>query len=201
MSLKAIRAGWAAVCGLLLAGVLTGCSCGNPWHGPGEAVQIDAGIDVIRVGERVYVSVTDVSSPPGPMEQRVPEDGKITLWFNEEFQAGGRRVAELQEEIRQRYLKTYFQRLTVSVRIEGRFINVGGYVRTPGRYDYQGQMTVLDAIKVAGDFNEFAKRSCVRITRPSGEEIIANCSKALKDPEYDPPLYPGDDVYVPRKTW
>ncbi|MCP5521929.1 MAG: polysaccharide biosynthesis/export family protein [Verrucomicrobiales bacterium] len=201
MSLKAIRMGWAVVCGLLLAGFSAGCSCGKPWHSSGDPGQIETGIDVIRVGERIFVSITDLSAPPAPIEQRVREDGKVMLWFNEEFLAAGRRISEFQEEIRQRYLKTYFQRLTVSVRVEGRFINVGGYVRSPSRYDYQGQMTVLDAIKVAGDFNEFANRACVRITRSTGEEVIANCKKALTDPSYDPPLYPGDDVYVPKKAW
>ena len=135
MSLKAFRMGWRAVCGLLLAGVLTGCSCGKPWHRSDGSAPVDAGIDFIRVGEQILVSLTDMSAPPGPSEQRVREDGKVTLWFNEEFQAAGRRVADLQEDIRKRYLNSYFQRLTVSVRIEGRVINVGGYVRSPGRYD------------------------------------------------------------------
>lgn len=201
MSLKAIRMGVAVACGLLVAVFSVGCGCGKRWYGPEAAAVSDTGIDFIRVGERLQVSITDVPAPPAAMEQRVRDDGKVSLWYNEEFEAAGRKVADLQEEVRQRYLARYFNRLTVSVRVEGRYINVGGYVRSPGRFDYQGRMTVLDAIKVAGDFNEFARRSCVRITRGGGEEVIADCKRALEDPNYDPPLFPGDDVYVPKKRW
>lgn len=188
-------------CGILMALFSVGCCTGKRWNPDAATLDTESGIDFIRVGERLLVTITDVPQPPTAIEQRVREDGKIGLWYNEEFLVAGRNLADVQEDIRQRYLDRYFNRLTVNVRIEGRFINVGGYVRAPGRFDYQGKMTVLDAIKVAGDFNEFAKRSCVRVTRGTGEEIIADCKKALSDPRFDPPLYPGDDVYVPKKSW
>lgn len=182
-----------------------GCGGGRVYYRPTASLDPHeegalAGIDVVRVGDRITVIYTDVPNPPPAMEQRVRDDGRITLPFNEEVEAAGKRISDLQEEIRQKLLK-YFNRLTVTVRIEGRYIHVGGYVRMPGRYDYEGQMTVLDAIKVAGDFTEFAKRTAVRVTRTDGTEIIVNCKKALEDPRYDPPLYPRDDVYVPKKLW
>lgn len=159
------------------------------------------GIDVIQVGERITVIFSDMPNPPAPIEQLVRDDGTINLPFNQTIEAAGKKASQLQQEIRDRYLGRYFKRVSVTVRIQGRIIHVGGYVRAPGRYEYQGRMTVLDAIKVAQDFNEFARRSKVRVTRADGTEIIVDCKKALKDPSKDVPIYPGDDVYVPKKFW
>ena len=136
------------------------------------------------------------------MERRVREDGTITgLPMNQTIVAAGLKVGELEKKIRELYVPKYYKRMTVQVQVRQRMFTVGGYVRAPGRYPYMGEMTVLQAIRVAGDFNEFAKKTEVRVTRADGTVIIVNCKKALKDPRYDIPIYPGDDIYVPRSLW
>ena len=190
-----------AVGGLLWG---TGCSSTQIYHRQGDEetaqkTESPYGIDVIRVGERIQIIFRDIPNPPEPIEQMVRDDGTISLPYNQTVQAAGKRVDQLEREIHDLYVPKYFRRMSVTVRIAGRVIHVGGYVRNPGRFDYEGKMTVLDAIKVAGDFNEFAKRSRVRVTRVDGSELIVDCKKAIKDPTYDAPIYPGDDVYVPKK--
>lgn len=196
---KVVGGGWRTLCMLLAAGLLVGCGGVEVYDGrtAGQS-EVPEGIDIIRVGDRILVTFTDVANPPPAVEQRVRESGFITLTYNQSFEAAGKSVTALEDEIRETFLK-FYNRITVTVRIEGRVIHVGGQVRFPGRYDYVGNMSVLDAIKVAGDFNDFARRSRVKVTRADGNEIVVDCKQALDDPLMDAPLYPGDSVYVPRK--
>jgi len=59
-------------------------------------------------------------------------------------------------------------------------------------------MTIVKAIAVAGGFTDFAKKTKVRLTRGSHTEII-NVEKAISDPRYDVPIFPGDKIFVPRR--
>ena len=76
-----------------------------------------------------------------------------------------------------------------------------GQVRKPDRYEYLSTMTVLQAIKAAGDFTDYAKKTVVEVTRANGTKIIVNCKKAQKNPRLDIPIYPGDSIYVPVRFW
>jgi polysaccharide export outer membrane protein len=157
-------------------------------------------IETIRPGDKIEVIFTDVPPQEFPsMAQRVREDGWITLPLEVRILAAGKKTGELQDAIRGEYVPKYFKRLTVSVRLEERVFYVGGQVRQPNRYVYSGEMTVLSAIKVAGDFTEFAKKNDVKITRADGTEIVVNCVKAIKNSKYDVRLYPGDSIYVKQR--
>jgi len=198
----------------LLAAFVTGCPPGVKDQGvPSTAVtqqppppfseKIKSGLDVIRVGDILHIVFTDIPDHYPPMERRVREDGTITgLPMNQTIVAAGLKVGELEKKIRELYVPKYYKRMTVQIQVRERMFTVGGYVRAPGRYPYMGEMTVLQAIRVAGDFNEFAKKTEVRVTRADGKTvIIVDCKKALKDPRYDIPIYPGDSIYVPRSLW
>ena len=196
---------------VVLAAFVTGCPPGVKDQGvpstvaqqpPPFSEKIKSGLDVIRVGDVLHIVFTDIPDQYPPMERRVREDGTITgLPMNQTIVAAGLKVGELEKKIRELYVPKYYKRMTVQVQVRQRMFTVGGYVRAPGRYPYMGEMTVLQAIRVAGDFNEFAKKTEVRVTRADGTVIIVNCKKALKDPRYDIPIYPGDDIYVPRSLW
>jgi len=86
----------------------------------------------------------------------------------------------------------------VNVQVLGRTISVGGEVRTTGSFGFEGGMTVLKAINRAGGFTEYADRRKVRITRINGQQIMVDCKLALKKPDLDVPLYPGDRIEVVR---
>jgi len=72
-------------------------------------------------------------------------------------------------------------------------------VRNPGRQVYIGATTVLKAIQSAGDFDDFAAKTRVEVTRTDGTFIKVNCIKAAKDPKLDLPIYPGDKINVPMR--
>lgn len=176
-------------------------SLGGTAVSPGTSTQAgmnegDASIDLIHVGDRLTVNYADAPNPPQAMEQRVREDGKITLAYDNEVVAAGKQAGDLEKEIRALFVPKYFVRLTVSVKPEGRFIYVGGQVRKPDRFPYEGNMTVLKAIKIAGDFTDYANKRKVTLTRADKTKITIDCIKAQKNAKLDLRVFPGDEINV-----
>jgi len=204
---------------LVLAG-LTGCQTGGdpdeyaqlPGYtnftmgvpGP-EVVQEDQGAKsdtVIHAGETLTVNFTDTPTPLQPMERRVEDDGTIKLYYNEQFNAAGLTVSQLEKEVHDRYVPKYFTRLTVSIsHLQNRFYIVGGEVRQPGQKPYVGRITVTQAIEGSGGFTDFGKKSDVRLIHPNHQVEHINCKKAIKDPRFDKPVYPNDYIYVKRSVF
>ena len=134
-------------------------------------------------------------------EERVKEDGTITLIENQNFTAAGKTRGQLEKDIRNAYVPKYYVKMTVTVKPQERLFYVGGEVRQPGRVAYGGPLTVLKAIQSAGDFTDFANKKRVHLTRMTGKKETINCIKARERPELDLPVYPGDTIHVPRRPW
>ncbi len=199
---------WCALAALLAA---LSCGCESPpsqGGGSGYVPAQDARLaetsslsaDAVRIGDKVEITFSDIPEIYPIMVQRVREDGSITLPLGVRVEAANKKATELQDAIVNAYVPKYFKRLSVAVRLEERVFYVGGQVRSPNRYVFLGEMTVLGAIKVAGDFTEFAKRTAVKVTRADGTEIKVDCKKALKNSKYDLPVFPGDKIDVPRRV-
>jgi len=167
--------------------------------GPESGSASDHGM-LMRVGEKIIVMFSDLP-PPGlmPHEQRIREDGTVTLPFNKTVQAAGKTARQLEEDIRNKYVPTLYKRLTVTVKAEERFFYVGGEVKTPMRQMYLGPMTVLRAIQAAGDFTDFANRKKIELSRATGEKHKINWYKAIKDAQLDLEVFPGDTIIVHRR--
>jgi protein involved in polysaccharide export with SLBB domain len=152
----------------------------------------------IHVGDSLVVVFSDTPQPIAPFEERVNDEGNITLMYNRTFHAEGKTRGVVEREIRAEYVPKYFRNLTVTIRPQDRFFFVDGEVKLPARQQYVGRMTVLKAIASCGDFTDFAKRSAVRVTRANGRTFTVNCKRALVNPELDVEIFPGDKVHVPR---
>jgi polysaccharide export outer membrane protein len=83
-------------------------------------------------------------------------------------------------------------------------IYIFGEVKNPGYYVYKPNMTIFEAIHLAGGFSEYAKMSGIKIKRKTGEngekvEIKANLKALLKSGELTANIYvqPGDIIIVP----
>jgi polysaccharide export outer membrane protein len=175
---------------------------GIPVADTGQAV---AYADLLHVGETVVVTLSggpdDQVTQNPDHEEAIKEDGTITLPLIGAVQAAGKAPGQLQNEIRDLYVPKYYVRLTVTVKSQDRVFYVGGEVKTPGRQLYVGLTTVTKAIQSAGDFTDFANKRKVWLIRANGEKIKVNCKEALEDPSKDPPVYPGDQIQVPRRTF
>jgi polysaccharide export outer membrane protein len=154
--------------------------------------------DLFQVGDMVAVTFSGTSENIPSHEERIKEDGTITLFLIKSVQAAGMTPGELQRELQAEYNK-YYKTLVVTVRTYARVYYVGGEVKRPGTQEYLGQTSVTKAIQAAGDFTDFAKKSRIRVIRNDGTSLTVNFSKLIDDPSLDPPIYPGDKIHVPRR--
>lgn len=154
-----------------------------------------------RVGDLVTVVFSGVEPPPAPHEERIKEDGTITLPFIGSVLAKGKTAGELQKEIQDRYVPKYYLRLTVTVKPLELAYYVGGEVKTPGSKPWFAQVRLTQAIQAAGDFTDFANKRKVQLIRADGTRITVNWKDAIRNPESDPEVLPGDTITVPRSIW
>ena len=137
-----------------------------------------------------------------PTDERVKEDGTITLMLNKTFKADGKTHAELAKEIRATYVPDYFVNMTVTIQpvTATQFYYVGGEVKEENRQVYIGSITVTKAIQSAKGFTDFARKNKVELTRADGRKYVINFIKAQKDPTLDLEIFPGDKIWVPRRN-
>jgi protein involved in polysaccharide export with SLBB domain len=157
--------------------------------------------DRFAIGDLVTVRFSGVVDQIQPHEERIKDDGNITLPLIGAVKAAGKTPGDLQTEIHDRYVPDYYKRLTITVTGEQRVYYVGGQVRMPGRQVYMGTTTVTKAIQSAGDFTDFAAKTRVELTRADGKKLTVNCEKAARDSSLDLPVYAGDKIHVPLRDW
>jgi len=200
-----LRFGQKGMCALLLlmAVLWGGCQMGigqaTPQTAPATGANGGFSIDRIAVGDVIRV-MYEASVPIAPTEIQVPETGLVTIHMGEQVQVAGKMAADVSKDIRDLLTvkKQMYKRLSVNVQVLGRTFSVGGEVRTSGSFPFDGGMTVLKAINRAGGFTEYANRREVRVTRVNGQQVTVDCKAAMKKPELDIPLYPGDRIEVVR---
>ncbi|MBI2946397.1 MAG: polysaccharide export protein [Verrucomicrobia bacterium] len=175
--------------------------CGTPGTRPGRPNEKVGSPDLLRIGDAIYISFSGVIDPPPKVEDRIREDGCITLPFVGDVKADGLTRFELQQKISGLYVPKYYKRLTVNVNPADRFIYVSGEVRREGSISYTREMTVRKAIAAAGGFGDFADKSSVKLTRTNGQIMTVDCNRALKDPELDLTVFPDDQIHVPRRIF
>lgn len=159
----------------------------------------DLNSDRFAVGDLVRVIFSGVIDTIQPHEERIKDDGTITLPLIGAVKADGKKPGELQKAITDAYVPDYYKRLTVTVSSDRRVYHVGGQVRQPGRQEYLGTTTVTKAIQSAGDFTDFANRRKVILTRADGKKFTVNCLKAATTPALDLAVFPGDKIEVPMR--
>ena len=157
--------------------------------------------DIISTGDRITIVFADIPNP-FTHDERVRQDGQINLPIvGKSVTAAGKTAGMLQEEIHKLFVPDYFKRMTVTVKTDARFFTVSGQVRAPSLVPYVTDMTVLRAIAAAGDFTDFADKRSVELTRVNREKFIIDCIKAQRDSKLDMPVYPGDQINVPRRLF
>ena len=114
------------------------------------------------------------------------------------------KTEELKENISKK-LKKFVENPTVSVIVEqinSMRIFVQGEVAQPGAYQLRSNTTVLQAISLAGGFNEWAKKKKIIIIREKDSEISripVDYEKIIsgKDIDQNVLLKRGDTIIVP----
>jgi polysaccharide export outer membrane protein len=155
-----------------------------------------------RLGPEDVISVFVWKEPELTTTVVVRPDGKISLPLTNEIDASGKTAVQLQTEIAAG-LSRFVNEPVVNVivkQVNSLKISVLGEVRKPDIYKVQRQVTVLEAIAMAGGFTDFAKRSKVLVIRnsPTGPQRFRVDVKQLVESDTGGQLYlqPRDTIYV-----
>ena len=138
----------------------------------------------------------------------VQPDGFVTLRGVGDIKVQGQTVPELTETLRVAYGKILNAPLisVVLKDFEKPYFVADGQVGKPGKYDLRGDVTLTQAIAIAGGFTDASKHSQVllfrRVSDQWMEAKIINVKKMHKEGNLkeDPTLHPGDMLFVPKNT-
>ena len=195
--MQTTRTGW-WIGGLLLGGLLLG-GCAHEQTAAAPAATAE---EPYRIGKEDVLDVSVWRDADLSRTLPVRPDGFITLPMVGEVQAEGRTTVELEQDIAHR-LQKYIQtpRVTVMVReVNSSRVYVTGEVQKPGAFPLRGQVTVLQALAMAGGLTEFADRNGMMVIRGNnGPHIPVRYSDLIdrRAQGADFPLQPGDTVVVP----
>lgn len=130
----------------------------------------------------------------------VDKNGQVQLPTVGKIKVQGLTVGEAQEIV-QRKVNDYFTNATVILKLVSYRVSVLGDVSRPGAYFvYNNQITVLEALALAGGPTEFADKTQVTLMRPSDKGVQAvyldmSGTDILRSEYYY--LLPNDVIYVP----
>ena len=138
----------------------------------------------------------------------VQPDGYITLKAIGSMYVEGQTVPELTQTLTNAYTRILHDPvIAISLKdFEKPFFIASGQVARPGKYDLRGDLTVSEAVAIAGGFDEKSKHSQVVLFHPvptgGFEAKVINVKKlmASKDLSEDIRLQPGDMLFVPQNS-
>lgn len=137
------------------------------------------------------------------MDVVVRPDGKVSIPLVQDVQAEGLTAGELADVIHRRLL-AYIKDPSVSIivkQVNASKFYIVGYVKKPGTYPLRGDVTILQAISLAGGFDVFASPRKIRLVRINGsrqEVRVLNYYRMIdKSGEGNYLLKPGDTLVVP----
>lgn len=161
--------------------------------------------DSYVIGEDDVLGINVWNEPDLKQSVPVRPDGKISLPLVGDVQAAGRTPSQLQDEISAK-LTAYITHPNVSVvvqQIKSKKFNVLGRVMKPGAYTLSASTTVLDAIALAGGFQDFAKQKDIYVLRADSKggeaRIPFNYKDVIKGKhrEQNIAVEPNDTIVVP----
>ena len=165
---------------------------------------------IVEPGDVLLVQPADLDSPVRlPADQPVLLDGTINLGKYGQLPVLGKTVAEIEDVVRAAVLAKTKDAGVISVRLISRQSNVYyvvGEVNSPGRFQLNGNETVLDALMQSGGLNDKVSRDNIILSRPSKP----NCPRIVLpvwwkqivqhgDTTTNYQIAPGDRIYVPRR--
>jgi len=98
--------------------------------------------------------------------------------------------------------------ITVTLKdFEKPYFVVSGSVRNPGKFDYRGHTTVMQAVAMAGGFDDVAKHSQILLMRKYSSDLVqvtmVDLRQVMKGKELNQDLEvrPGDTIFAPKSAF
>jgi len=190
--------------GLLLAGAACADRAVAPYPISPPPLPEDAELapgdefDVRVFGEK------DLSNP-----YQVATDGTIDFPLIGTVAVAGKTPQEVASAIEAKLADGFLKNPQVDVYVKSRpsqRISVFGQVRKPGSFPYSDNMSIVEAITLAGGFTPMAKKNSVRVTRKTPKKVeperifvaVEDIAEA-KAPNFV--LRPADVVFVDERTF
>jgi polysaccharide export outer membrane protein len=159
-----------------------------------------------RLSKSDTVNVSFTFSPDFNQTLTVQPDGFVFLRGAGAVAAEGLTVPQLQQVIARAYTGILHEpEITVTLKdFEKPYFLASGEVGRPGKYELRGDLTVNEAVAMAGGLTQQARHSQVvlfhRISSDVAEAHVVDLKKMLnrRDLREDLHLRPGDFVYVPQ---
>ena len=159
-----------------------------------------------RLSKSDTFEVNFTFSPEFNQTLTVQPDGYVALRGAGPVLAEGLSVGELQKAIAKAYLGfLHDPEVTVTLKeFEKPYFLASGEVSRPGKYELRGDLTVTEAVAIAGGFTQQARHSQVvlfrRISLDVAEAHLVDAKRMLnsRNLREDWHLRPGDFIFVPQ---
>jgi polysaccharide export outer membrane protein len=186
--------------GSLLLALLVSALLLTPAAGAGQQVTLRAGDRInVTVPQREELDRMLTITPQGTVN--IPIVGNVAV--------GGLTISEARDVLLRALREVYPSVRSIDVDVVGeearRTIYVQGEVQNPGRYGFEENPNVWEAIREAGGALPTAALDVVRVVRAEGDRsrtFLVDLKSAIEDGKLDelPLLEPGDAVIVSQST-
>ena len=176
---------------------------------PAEPAQTAAGQRyVLRASD--VLGLTFRFTPDYNHDTSVQPDGFIQLkGLANAVHVQGLTVQEAQREIIKAYSAVLKDPdITVTLKdFEKPYFVVSGSVKNPGKFDYRGHTTVMQAVAVAGGFDNSAKHSQILVMHKASSDLVqvtmVDLRQVMKGKELNKDLEvrPGDTIFAPKSAF
>ncbi len=161
-----------------------------------------------RLRKSDVIEISFTFAPEFDQNVSVQPDGFITLKGVEQIYVEGTTVPALREILRKAYEGTLHDpEVTIALKdFDKPYFIATGQITHPGKYELRDDITVTEAIAIAGGFNEQAKHSQVVLFRRVSDDVVESRLLDVKammksrDLKEDIHLKAGDMVFVPQNT-
>jgi polysaccharide export outer membrane protein len=148
-------------------------------------------------------------SPEFNQSVTIQPDGYVTLKAVGTVSVEGLTVPEATDKLKAAYAAILHDPVISIVMkdFEKPYFIASGQVAKPGKYELRSDLTLTQAVAIAGGFNDKAKHSQVVLFRPRPDGMyqtrLVNVKKMLasRDLTEDIALEPGDMLYVPQSVF
>ena len=142
---------------------------------------------------------SDIGQNPYLSSYSVSDSGEVSLPYVGKVKVLGNTLAQAAQSI-EIAVKRFVRTADVSVKLASFTVSVTGEVRNPGRFPvFNGQISLFEALAMAGDLTEFANRKTVRVVRETdGGNLFYTLDLTQRSLLASDKLYlmPNDLVYV-----
>lgn len=181
-----------------------------PPIGPRQATQPQAGPERYTLKASDVLGLTFRYTPDYNHDTSVQPDGFVQLkGLPNAVRIQGLTMQEAQREIVRAYSTILKDpEITVTLKdFEKPYFVVSGSVRNPGKFDYRGHTTVMQAVAIAGGFDNSAKHSQILLMRKYSKDLVqvtmVDLREVMKGKELnkDPEVRPGDTIFTPKSAF